>query len=82
MQGAVFGPPPLLCEAGRSRVTLRRASPIPGSDDADETSLGRSALVGGGLRARPGEISLAHLGVLFLDELPEFKGMTTQYHHI
>lgn len=36
------------------------------------------ALIGGGTQAKPGEVSLAHRGTLYLDELPEFKRMTLE----
>jgi magnesium chelatase family protein len=54
------------------RISQRR----PFRDPHHSASL--PALVGGGLRARPGEISLAHRGVLFLDELPEFARPTLE----
>lgn len=57
---------------GGGAITRRR----PFRDPHHSASL--PALVGGGQRAHPGEISLAHNGVLFLDELPEFARQTLE----
>ena len=59
-----------LLEGGR--LTRRR----PFRDPHHSASL--VSLVGGGTRVKPGEISLAHNGVLFLDELPEFSRQTLE----
>ena len=77
--------PPLDADEALSALSLRS---ICGSADnqhyfrrpfrSPHHSASAVALVGGGTRPRPGEISLAHGGVLFLDELPEFSRHTLE----
>lgn len=74
--------PPLTREEALDVTRVWSASGLPNARGeliearpfrAPHHTASRAALVGGGLTLRPGEVSLAHHGVLFLDELPEFS---------
>lgn len=70
--------PPLTPAEHLEVATIRSVCGLQGGTDlsrpfrAPHHTASANAIVGGGPRARPGEITLAHRGVLFLDELPEF----------
>ena len=70
-----------------TRIHSAAGEPLAGGSDgllrrppfrAPHHAASRVALLGGGRHARPGEVSLAHRGVLFLDELPEFARATLE----
>ncbi|KPP99267.1 YifB family Mg chelatase-like AAA ATPase [Marinobacter sp. HL-58] len=73
--------PPLTTESALEVASIHSVAGIPVQDGdwcrppyrAPHHTASSVAMVGGGSSPRPGEISLAHRGVLFLDELPEFE---------
>ena len=79
-------PPPTLDEALETTAVHSVAGLMPAGGGllghrpfrAPHHTISHVALVGGGSVPRPGEISLAHNGVLFLDELPEFSRRTLE----
>lgn len=79
--------PPMTYEEALETTLIHSAAGEMGEDEglltqrpfrAPHHTVSMPAMVGGGLRARPGEVSLAHNGVLFLDELPEFRRETLE----
>lgn len=78
--------PPLEMEERIEAATIHSAAGLPAAPvlagvrpfRAPHHSVTRAGLVGGGRPVGPGEVSLAHRGVLFLNELPEFQGSALQ----
>lgn len=63
--------------SGLTVVDVGKIQPLPPLR-APHHSVTLTALIGGGLRPRPGDVSLAHKGVLLLDELPEYPAATLE----